>query len=88
MGAAALTSNIHHLILYEPGLGLAYPTGSIQGIEDALAAGDREAAIFIASGALDLTEDERDAFQDEPAAVAAIIRQFTAGPSPTWPSGE
>jgi pimeloyl-ACP methyl ester carboxylesterase len=167
MGAAALTSNIHHLILYEPGLGLAYPTGSIQAIEKALAAGDREAAIFIAFGALDLTDDERDAmrssplwpvrlasaptlprecrteeswtyrpgqfdavtartlmltgsetppdvrdlahraaaaiphtemrvleghghfaFQDEPAMVAAIIRQFTAGPSPTRPSGE
>jgi len=167
MGAAALTSNVHHLILYEPGLGLAYPTGSIQAIEEALAAGDRETAIFTAFGVLDLTEEERDAmragplwpvrlasaptlprecrteeswtyrpgqfdavtartlmltgsetppdvrdlahraaaaipntemrvleghghfaFQDEPAAVAAIIRQFTAGPAPTRPSGE
>lgn len=56
MGAAALTSNIHQLIHYEPGLGLTYPPGSIQAIEEALAADDREAAIFAAFGALDLTE--------------------------------
>jgi pimeloyl-ACP methyl ester carboxylesterase len=66
MGAAVLASNIHHLILYEPGLGLAYPSGSIEAIEEALGAGDREAAIFMAFGALDLTEDERDAMRSSP----------------------
>lgn len=66
MGAAALTSNIDHLILYEPGLGLAYPTGSIQAIEEALAAGDPETAIFIAFGALELTDDERDEMRSSP----------------------
>ena len=31
MGGAALTTNVHHLVLYEPSLGLAYPAGSIDG---------------------------------------------------------
>ena len=30
MGAATLTSNVHHLVLYEPSLGLPYPPGSIE----------------------------------------------------------
>lgn len=66
MGAAALTSNVRQLILYEPGLGLAYRNGALQAIEEALAAGDREAAIFMAFGALALTEDERDAMRSSP----------------------
>jgi pimeloyl-ACP methyl ester carboxylesterase len=28
MGGAALTNNVHHLVLYEPGLGIPYPAGS------------------------------------------------------------
>ncbi len=66
MGAATLTGDIRELILYEPGLGLAYPPGSIQAIEEALAAGDREAAIFVAFGALELTDDEREAMRSSP----------------------
>lgn len=66
MGAAALTRNVRQLILYEPGLGLAYPSGSIRAIEEALAAGDREAAIFIALGALALTQNERDSMRASP----------------------
>ena len=30
MGGAALTPNVHHLVLYAPSLGLAYPAGSIE----------------------------------------------------------
>ena len=45
MGAAARTTNVSHLILYEPSLGLRYPPGSIEAIEAALAAGDNDAAI-------------------------------------------
>jgi alpha-beta hydrolase superfamily lysophospholipase len=71
MGAATLTRNIHRLLLYEPGLGLAYPAGAIQAIAAALATGDREAAIFIAFGALDLTEDERDAMRSSPCGQCA-----------------
>lgn len=61
-----VTSNVRQLILYEPGLGLAYPTGAIQAIEKSLAAGDREAAIFTAFGALALIEDERDSMRSSP----------------------
>ena len=39
MGGAARTGNVHHLVLYEPSLGLTYPPGSIEAIEAALAAG-------------------------------------------------
>lgn len=59
MGGAARTSKVGHLLLYEPSLGLAYPLGSIEAVEDALAAGDREAAILLVFvGILEMTEDE------------------------------
>jgi hypothetical protein len=41
MGGAALTTNVHHLVLYEPSLGLTYPSGAIDRIEALLDAGDR-----------------------------------------------
>jgi hypothetical protein len=33
MGGVALTTNVHHLVLDEPRLGLTYPPGSIDRIE-------------------------------------------------------
>jgi pimeloyl-ACP methyl ester carboxylesterase len=39
LGAALATANLHRLILYEPGLGLAYPPGWVDTQEAALAAG-------------------------------------------------
>ncbi|MGH9225965.1 MAG: alpha/beta fold hydrolase [Acidimicrobiales bacterium] len=45
MGGAARTRNVHHLVLYEPSLGLSYRPGSIEAVEAAVAAGDLEAAI-------------------------------------------
>jgi pimeloyl-ACP methyl ester carboxylesterase len=45
MGAAALTGSVHHLVLYEPSLGVSYPPGSIEAIENAVAAGDLERAV-------------------------------------------
>jgi pimeloyl-ACP methyl ester carboxylesterase len=47
LGGAALTGAVHHLVLYEPGLGIPYPAGSIEAVEAALAAGDREAALLL-----------------------------------------
>jgi pimeloyl-ACP methyl ester carboxylesterase len=67
MGAAALSTNIQHLILYEPSFGLTYPVGSIEAIEVAVAAGDREAAIraaFVDTGVM--TDEEFDAFKAGP----------------------
>jgi pimeloyl-ACP methyl ester carboxylesterase len=39
-GAAALTASLSRLIIYEPGLGIAYPPGWLDANERALAAGD------------------------------------------------
>lgn len=67
MGGAALTSNVRHLVLYEPSLGLAYPPGSIDAIEEAVAAGDREAAIVgVLAGALEMSGEEIDAIRSSP----------------------
>ena len=67
MGGAARSRNVHHLVLYEPSLGLRYPPGSIQTIEEALARGDRDAAIVaVLVEILEMTDDEIDAFRANP----------------------
>ena len=67
MGAAAHTGNVHHLVLYEPSLGLTYPAGSIDAIEAAVARGDREGAIVaVFRDILEMTEDEVDALRSSP----------------------
>jgi pimeloyl-ACP methyl ester carboxylesterase len=64
MGGAARTQNIHHLVLYEPSLGLTYPPGSIEAVENAVAAGDLDAAVVaMFVGILELTEEEIDAMR-------------------------
>lgn len=45
MGGAALSRNVHRMVLYEPSFGLEYPEGAVDSIERALASGDRRAAI-------------------------------------------
>jgi alpha-beta hydrolase superfamily lysophospholipase len=45
MGGAALTDAVSRLVLYEPGLGIGYPAGSIEAVEAAVAAGDVETAV-------------------------------------------
>ncbi len=67
MGGAALTPNVQHLVVYEPSLGLAYPSGSIDAIEEAVAAGDREAAIVaVLTDALEMSGEEIDAMRSSP----------------------
>ena len=54
MGAATLTDNISHLLLYEPGLGFDGPDDlheKIEAIENAVAAGDMEGALIPRSSA-------------------------------------
>lgn len=70
MGGAALTENIHHLILYEPSFGLTYPAGGIEAIEAAVAAEDPEAAIRAALVGTGAVTDEE----------FAVLRQ-----GPRWP---
>jgi len=67
MGGAAITNNVHHLVLYEPSLGVHYPPGSIEAIEGAVAAGDREAAIVaVLGGILEMSEEEIDSMRSSP----------------------
>ena len=67
MGGAARSNSVHHLVLYEPSLGLPYPPRSIQTIEDALARGDHDAAIVaVLVDVLEMTDDELDAFRAHP----------------------
>jgi pimeloyl-ACP methyl ester carboxylesterase len=64
MGAAALTSNVHHLVLYEPSLGLSYPPGSIEAVESAIAAGDLDRAVVtMFVDILEMSEQEIDAMR-------------------------
>ena len=64
MGGAARTDNVHHLVLYEPSLGLAYPPGSIEAVDEAVAAGDLDAAVVaVLVGILEMTEEEIDAMR-------------------------
>jgi pimeloyl-ACP methyl ester carboxylesterase len=67
MGAAALTRNISHLVLYEPSLGLPYPPGAIERVETALARGDPDTAIAIVFvEILELTDEEMDGYRASP----------------------
>ncbi|HEX4983465.1 MAG TPA: alpha/beta hydrolase [Ilumatobacteraceae bacterium] len=59
MGGAARTTNVHHLVLYEPSLGLTYPPGAIERIETAIAAGDLDAAaVAVLVEILEFSEEE------------------------------
>lgn len=67
IGGAALTGNVHHVVLYEPSLGLRYPPGAIEAIERAVAAGDPDHAIraaFVDTGVM--TDEDFEAFKASP----------------------
>ena len=69
MGAATLTAAIDRLVLYEPGLGMSHPPGSVETVEAALEAGDREQAVVaLLSRVVEMTDEE-----------VALIRSL-----PTW----
>ncbi|MGH9266970.1 MAG: alpha/beta fold hydrolase [Acidimicrobiales bacterium] len=67
MGAAALTANVDHLVLYEPSFGMTYPPGAIDAIEQAVADGDPERAIraaLVDTGVM--TDDDFATFKTGP----------------------
>lgn len=67
MGGAARTGAVDHLVLYEPSFGIAYPPGSIDGIQASLARGDREAAILeVLAEILQMSQDEIDQLRAGP----------------------
>ena len=85
MGGAALTGALGQLVLYEPGLGIAYPPGSIAEIEAAVAAGDLEAALLaVLAGIVGLAPEEVAALRSGPrwpvllAGVPAVPRECRA----------
>ena len=58
LGAAPDLPSLRALVLYEPSLGLRYPPGSIDRMEERVAAGDNEGAIVeMATQIAGLTED-------------------------------
>jgi pimeloyl-ACP methyl ester carboxylesterase len=84
MGGAALT-DVHRLVLYEPGLGIPYPAGSIEEVEAALAAGDMETAVrLVLVGIVGVTGAEMDALRSGPrwptmlASVPTVPRECRA----------
>lgn len=83
IGGAALTHDVHHVVLYEPGLGFRYPAGAIETIEAAVGAGDKEAAITaLLVGVMGATEEEIQAMRSNPlwptrlATVATMPREL------------
>jgi pimeloyl-ACP methyl ester carboxylesterase len=67
IGGTALTNKVRQLVLYDPDFGIAYPAGSIEAIEEAMAAGDRETAILaVLIGIVGMTEEEVDALRSSP----------------------
>jgi pimeloyl-ACP methyl ester carboxylesterase len=59
LGAATRTGNVAHLIVYEPGLGIRYPTEWLSANERALAAGDTDTVIqAVLVDILEMPEEE------------------------------
>jgi hypothetical protein len=94
MGGAALTSDVGHLLLYEPSLWLSYPTGSIEAVEQALAAGDREAAIrLVVGGIFEMSEEAVEEMRGSPlwpvrlASAPTVPRECLLGEGGTYRPG-
>lgn len=67
MGGAALSANVGYIVIYEPSLGLTYPPGAVDAIEQAVAAGDPERAIraaFVDTGVM--SDEDFEAFKASP----------------------
>lgn len=94
MGAALLTRNVHRLILYEPGLGMAYPEGSVAAVEAALSVGDNDAAaVALMARVVELTDAEVDYVRTLPTwswrveFVPTVPRELTAESSWVYRAG-
>ena len=93
LGAAPDLPSLRALVLYEPSLGLRYPPGSIDRMEERVAAGDNEGAIVeMATQIAGLTEDEiaeRRAAPNWPERVAlapTMARESRIEESWDWPT--
>lgn len=73
MGGAARTDAVSHLVLYEPSLGLRYPPGSIDTVEQALATGDHDRVITeVLTGVLEMGPDDVAAMRSSPSWQARL----------------
>lgn len=73
MGAACLTTGLRALVLYEPSLGLPYPDGWVEEVEQAVAAGDGETAIVrVLRDLLAFTDAQVDAVRADPSWPARV----------------
>lgn len=95
MGGAARTTNVDHLILYEPSLGLPYPPGVIDTIEAALRLGDNDTAIAtVLRDILDIPDADIDAMRTTPewprrlAVAATVPRECRAEQDWTYQPGQ
>jgi len=67
MGGAALTDKIHHLVVYEPGLGTPYQPGSIEAVEKAVLADDRDGAVVaLLLGIVEMSPEEIEFMRASP----------------------
>ena len=94
MGAAELTGNISHLVLYEPSLGLRYPMSWVDQVEQVVAAGDHETAIvMLFRDLLEFTEEQIEELRAGPewagrvATAPTIVREARAEQGWEYPDG-
>lgn len=79
MGGASISSDVGHLVLYEPSLGLTYPSGAIEEAEEALVEGDREKAVFrMLFDVLEMSQEEIDALRSSPRWPQILAAAHTA----------
>jgi pimeloyl-ACP methyl ester carboxylesterase len=94
LGGAALTGDVHRLVLYEPGLGISYPAGSIGRIEAAVATGELDTALLaVLVGIVGLTREEVASLRSGPrwrvllAGTAKVPRECRAEDGWTYRPG-
>lgn len=95
MGGAARTAGVHHLVLYEPSLGLTFPAGALDAVERALADGDRERAIMLVfADVLEMDHDEVEAMKTSPlwpmrlATAPTVLRESRTEEGWVWQAGQ
>ncbi len=97
LGGAALSANVHRLVLYEPSLGMVYEPGVLDAIENKVAAGDLEGALLdVLVGIAGMTDAEVAAMRASTkmpwearlAAVPTLPRECRAEEESEWQPGQ
>lgn len=95
IGGAARSANVGRLILHEPSLGLTYPPGTLDAVEQAVADGDHERAIvLILADVLEMSDTEVAAVKASPlwevrlATAPTVAREGRAEEGWVWRPGQ